>query len=106
MELEKIVKLLEENGLNPKYIDIDDVGFSRDIEFKTKYQKCWINWFKNYSSLRIGDRYGNEIYFDMIRIINTSPSNKLSLEFYMKIIDDKLGDSFNLPTGSYLVLDK
>ena len=106
MEIEKIFELLEKEGLNPKYIDTDEYGFSINIEFETKYQKCWINWFKNYSSLRVGDRYGNEIYFNIIKVNTTSPSNVKSLEFVMGEIEKQFGDRFNIPCSSYLVLQK
>lgn len=106
MDIKEIFELLEKQGLNPKYVDIDKYGFSRNIEFQTKYQKCWIEWYINYSSLRIGDRYGNEIYFDSIKVNTTSPSIDLGLEFYMKDMVIEFNKRFNYPVSSYLVLKK
>jgi len=78
IDLEEIFKLLEECDCNPKYIDIDKIsGFSRTIEFKTKYIKCWIMWWKNISYLHIGDKYSNQFPFTKI-----AASNIKSLEFY------------------------
>ena len=81
MEKEKMFELLEKEGLNPKYIDIDDVGFSRWIEFETKYQKCWIEWYHNVSTLRVGDKWGIRIPFMKIHVDTYSPSNRKNLTF-------------------------
>lgn len=91
MQLEEIYKLLEQEGLKPNYINIDDVGFSRWIEFETKYQKCWIEWYTNVSTLRVGDRYGVRIPFHNISINIYSPANKRCLEFTNKDITKNFG---------------
>ena len=91
MSKEEIYKLLEQEKLKPKYIDIDEVGFSRWIEFNTKYQKCWIEWYQNVSTLRIGDRYGVRIPFTDMEINTYSPSNKRCLQFSHKDITKDFG---------------
>lgn len=91
MTIEQIFKLLENENLNPKYIDIDDYGFSRWIEFKTKYQQCWIEWYVNVSTLRVGDRYGIRIPFTDVKVNTYSPANKRSLEFTHKDITKNFG---------------
>ena len=96
MEIKEIFKLLKNEGLEPHYIKIDDVGFSRWIEFDTKYQKCWIEWYCNVSTLRVGDMYGIRIPFTHIAINPHSPANKRCLEFSNKpiteLVDGKLID--------------
>jgi hypothetical protein len=91
MDIEKIFELLEQENCNPKYLDIDDVGFSRWIEFETKYQKCWIEWYSNVSTLRVGDKWGIRIPFTHIQVKTTSPSNKRCFEFTHKDITKNFG---------------
>lgn len=91
MELEQIFKLLEEQNLTPKYIDVDKYGFSRWIEFETKYQKCWIEWYVNVSTLRVNDKYGVRIPFTHVSLNLSSPSNKKCLQFTHKDITKNFG---------------
>ncbi len=91
MEIEKIYKILDENKLSPRYINKDDVGFSRWIEFETKYQKYWIEWYVNVSTLRVGDKYTIRIPFTHISLNLHSPSNKKCLEFSHKDITKNFG---------------
>lgn len=79
MDIELIVALLEKLGLNPKNEQID--GFNRWIEFNTKYQKCWIEWYINVSTLRVGDKWGNIIPFTHVSLSENYPSNKTCLVF-------------------------
>ena len=81
MDKEEMFELLKKEKLNPKYIGVDDSGFSRWIEFKTKYQKCWIEWYHNVSTLRVGDKWGIRIPFNEVDRQTTSPANISCLVF-------------------------
>ena len=88
---EKIFELLNKEKLNPKFIKIDDVGFSRWIEFETKYQKCWIEWYHNVSTLRIGDVDCVRIPFNKIHKSTFSPLVKSCLVFTNTQVKPKFG---------------
>lgn len=89
--MKKIFELLKKEGLKPKYIEKDNAGFSRWIEFRTKYQKCWIEWYSNISTLRVGDRWGIRIPFTNVEVNTYSPSNKRCLQFTNKDITKNFG---------------
>ena len=91
MEIEKIFELLDKENCNPKYIKIDDIGFSRWIEFETKYQKCWIEWYSNVSTLRVGDMWGVRIPFTHIQVNTHSPANTRCFEFVHQDITKNFG---------------
>lgn len=89
--IENMFALLEKEKCNPKYIKVDDVGFSRWIEFMTEYQTCWIEWYKNISTLRVGDMYGVRIPFTHIQVNTHSPANKRCLSFVNGQAQPKFG---------------
>ena len=91
MEIENIFELLEKENCNPKYIKIDDSGFSRWIEFETKYQKCWIEWYSNVSTLRVGDMWGIRIPFTHIQVNTHSPANTRCFQFTHQDITKNFG---------------
>ncbi len=91
MTLEEIFKILESEGLKPRYIKADISGFSRWIEFETKYQKCWIEWYANVCTLRVGDIHGVRIPFTSFEPHDTSPSNEKSLLFTNKDVTPNFG---------------
>ena len=91
MNIKEIFELLEKEKLSPKYINIKESGFSRWIEFETKYQKCWIEWYHNVSTLRIGDVWGNRIPFNFVEVNTSSPSSKRALTFINKDVTPNFG---------------
>lgn len=88
---EEMFELLKKENCNPVYINVDEVGFSRWIEFGTKYQKCWIEWYINVSTLRVGDKWGIRIPFTDIEVNTYSPANKRCLTFKHKDITKNFG---------------
>ena len=52
--LEKIVEFLDSHNIISEYVNIDDCGFSRTIQFVVNNQVYQIVWFINESKLRIG----------------------------------------------------
>jgi len=70
MEKENIFTALEAEGLQPKYINCTETGFSREIEFNVFGQTYFIIWFKNMSTLSIGEQGLNKFYFTSLRVAN------------------------------------
>ena len=63
---EEIFGLLEAEGLNPKYINFTDTGYSREIEFKAYEQTYFITWYNNMSTLAVGHQGLNKFHFTSV----------------------------------------
>lgn len=70
MEKEDIFIALEAEGLQPKYINFTNTGYSREIEFNVFEQTYFIIWFRNMSTLSIGKQRLNQFRFTSIRAAN------------------------------------
>jgi hypothetical protein len=66
MEKEEIFDLLGTEGLEPKYINFTDTGYSREIEFKACEQTYFITWYKNMSTLSVSNQGLNKFHFTSI----------------------------------------
>lgn len=84
MKLDEMFEILKKEGLNPRYIGFEKEEFKRQVEFQTKYQKCWIIWYWNESILMIGDQWSNAIYFTHLEICTIHPFNKKCIQFTTK----------------------
>ena len=68
---EKLENYLRKHGIVGAWINPDEFGFSRKFQFELFGTKVLIDWYTNYSTIRIGGIA--DYWFDRIDDINTYP---------------------------------
>ena len=65
-------------GINGKWVEEDEYGFSRLFEFELNGQTIQIEWYWNYSTLMIGNAH---FWFDSISTYSGYPRQGKWIEF-------------------------
>ena len=76
--LEKLTEMLDKCNIQYERIKIDEVGFSRTFKCKSYESEFIIEWYKNYSTLMIGDIH---IWFNDISSYSGYPMHGTWVEF-------------------------
>lgn len=85
---EEIFNILLKEGLNPKYINADKFGFSRQINFSAMDIDYCITWFANMSHICVGEYRFNHFYFTEMTARGYLPFCERALVFQYGIKDD------------------
>ena len=82
IDKEKLFDFLKELDLNPKWIEHNENGFSRDIKFSTKYDTYCIEWWCNMGYISTNNRWSNFNIFRQISLNVIWPSCNKAIVFY------------------------
>lgn len=81
---EKAFKIFTDNRIGGEVINIDKHGFSREFSFTHDGIYYEVVWYKNLSTLKVGENNQLNVSFFMAQFSNTWPSHpgsKMKLEF-------------------------
>jgi len=83
-EYEKAEKIFTNESINGELINFDSCGFSREFAFTVNGVYYEVTWFKNQSTLKIGEEGQCHVMFFMAELSNTWPSHqgsKMKIQF-------------------------